>query len=73
MTRSLAFQNATRDQQSILTSLEKRTLLWLAARLPHWVNPDHLTILGFAGMILTGLSYYLAQWEHRMERRRSRR
>jgi len=66
MTRSLAFQNATRDQQSILTSLEKRTLLWLAARLPHWVNPDHLTILGFAGMILTGLSYYLAQWEHRM-------
>src|SRR5689334_14146404 len=66
MTRPLTFQNATRLQQSILTSLEKRTLLWLAARLPKWVTPDHLTILGFAGMILTGLSYYLAQWDRRM-------
>jgi phosphatidylglycerophosphate synthase len=66
MTRSIAFKTATRDQQSILTSLEKRTLHWLAARLPQWVNPDHLTILGFAGMILTGLSYYLAQWDRRM-------
>jgi archaetidylinositol phosphate synthase len=66
MTRSLAFQTATRDQQSILTTMEKRTLLWLAARMPQWVNPDHLTILGFAGMILTGLSYYLAQWDRRL-------
>ena len=66
MTRSLAFQPATRDQQSILTSLEKRTLLWIAGRLPQWVHPDHLTVLGFAGMILTGLSYYLAQWDRRM-------
>jgi len=66
MTRSLAFQTATRDQQSILTTLEKRTLHWLAGRLPQWVHPDHLTILGFAGMILTGLSYYLAQWDRRM-------
>lgn len=66
MTRSLAFQTATRDQQSILTTLEKRTLRWIAARLPQWVHPDHLTILGFAGMILTGISYYLAQWDRRM-------
>ena len=60
------FKTATRDQQSILTPIEKRTLLWLAARLPQWVNSDHLTILGFAGMILTGVSYYLAQWDRRM-------
>jgi phosphatidylglycerophosphate synthase len=66
MTRSLTFQNATRQQQSILTSLEKRSLAWMAARLPAWINSDHLTILGFAGMILTGLSYYLAQWDRRM-------
>jgi phosphatidylglycerophosphate synthase len=66
MSRSLAFKTATRDQQSILTSLEKRSLQWLAARMPQWVNSDHLTLLGFAGMILTGLSYYLAQWDRRM-------
>jgi phosphatidylglycerophosphate synthase len=66
MSRSIAFKTATRDQQSILSSLEKRILHWIAARLPQWVHPDHLTILGFAGMILTGLSYYLAQWDRRM-------
>jgi phosphatidylglycerophosphate synthase len=56
------FKQAARIQESILTPLEKRTLLWLAARMPQWVNSDHLTLLGFAGMILTGLCYYLAQW-----------
>jgi archaetidylinositol phosphate synthase len=66
MTRSVAFKTAVRDQQSILTSLEKRSLHWFAARMPQWVNSDHLTLLGFAGMILTGLSYYLAQWDRRM-------
>ena len=66
MTRSIGFQPATRDQQSILTTIEKRTLLWLAARLPQWVHPDHLTVLGFAGMILAGVSYYLARWDRRM-------
>jgi archaetidylinositol phosphate synthase len=66
MTGSLAFQTATREQQSILTTLEKRTLRWIAERLPQWVQPDHLTILGFMGMALTGLCYYLAQWDRRM-------
>jgi phosphatidylglycerophosphate synthase len=56
------FKNAERLQLSILTPLEKRTLRWLADRMPAWVNSDHLTLLGFAGMILTGVSYYLAQY-----------
>ncbi len=50
------------QQLSILTPLEKLTLRWLAERMPPWVNSDHLTLLGFAGMILTGVSYYLAQF-----------
>jgi phosphatidylglycerophosphate synthase len=54
------FKNAQREQRSILTPLEKVTLQWLAHRMPAWVNSDHLTLLGFAGMILTGVSYYLA-------------
>jgi phosphatidylglycerophosphate synthase len=56
------FQNAARDQSSLLAPLEKRALLWLAHRMPRWVNSDHLTGLGFAGMLLTGLSYWLARW-----------
>jgi hypothetical protein len=62
MTQKTQFKNAERQQLSILTPLERITLRWLAERMPSWVNSDHLTVLGFAGMILTGLSYYLAQY-----------
>ena len=65
MSRKPQFKNAERVQLSILTPLEKRTLSWLARHMPPWVNSDHLTLLGFAGMILTGLSYYLAQFDPR--------
>jgi phosphatidylglycerophosphate synthase len=54
------FQNAVRFQESILTPVEKRVLRWLAERMPPWVNSDHLTLLGFAAMLLTGLCYFFA-------------
>jgi len=63
---STSFNTAIRQQQSILSSLERRTLAWLARHMPGWVNSDHLTALGFAGMILTGASYFLARWDRRM-------
>ena len=59
-----AFQDATRSQNSFTASLERRMLLWLAPRLPHWVQPDHLTLLGFAAMFLAGAGYALARWTH---------
>lgn len=62
MEKKPQFKNAERQQLSILTPLEKLTLRWLAERMPAWVNSDHLTLLGFVGMILTGVSYYLAQF-----------
>jgi len=55
------FKDATRAQLSILAPLEKRTLLWLAARMPAGVNPDHLTVLGFISLIGAGLSYWYAR------------
>jgi len=30
--------------------------------MPRWVNSDHLTILGFLGMIMAGVCYSLARW-----------
>ncbi len=65
MSTSVAFKTASREQRSILTAVEKRTLAWLACRMPQWVNSDHLTLLGFAGMIMTGVCYYLSQWDRR--------
>jgi archaetidylinositol phosphate synthase len=51
-----------RVQQSWLAEGEKKILLWLAARTPGWVNPDHLTGLGFAAQIAAGACYLLARW-----------
>jgi phosphatidylglycerophosphate synthase len=54
------FQEATRSLTSVLAPLEKRTLIWLAHRLPRRVNSDHLTVLALAAMVLAGFSYCLA-------------
>jgi phosphatidylglycerophosphate synthase len=58
------FQEAKRIQQSLVTNLEKRVLLWLAKRTPEKVNSDHLTILGAVGMFLAGVSYGLSRYSH---------
>jgi archaetidylinositol phosphate synthase len=55
------FREATRLQTSVLAGVEKRTLVWLAERMPGGVTSDHLTILAFASMLLAGLSYWLAR------------
>ncbi|MCZ2150547.1 MAG: CDP-alcohol phosphatidyltransferase family protein [Bryobacterales bacterium] len=51
------FRDARRVQESVLAGAEKRVLTAIARRLPPRVNPDHLTVLGFAAMILAGVSY----------------
>jgi phosphatidylglycerophosphate synthase len=51
-----------RIQESILAPLESAALRWLAARMPSWVTPDHLTLLGLVAMLLAGASYYLSGW-----------
>jgi archaetidylinositol phosphate synthase len=51
---------ATRIQESLLTRLEKRTLIWLATRMPDKVNSDHLTGLALVAMIGAGASYWLS-------------
>jgi len=49
-----------REQHSILAGIEKEALVWMAQRLPRWVNSDHLTLLGFGAMLLAGISYWVA-------------
>jgi hypothetical protein len=52
------FREARRIQQSFLANLEKRTLIWLAARTPAWINSDHLTLLGLLSMAAAGAAYW---------------
>jgi archaetidylinositol phosphate synthase len=49
-----------RVQESWLAADEKRSLLWLAARTPQWIGPDHLTALGLAAQLGAGACYLLA-------------
>src|SRR4030081_269676 len=64
--RSAGFRQATRVHGSFLAIAEKRSLIWMAERMPSWVNSDHLTFLGFAAQIATGICYALAARDRRM-------
>jgi phosphatidylglycerophosphate synthase len=54
---SNSFQNALREQTSVLAPLEKAALRGLARRMPQWVNSDHLSVLGLVAMFLAGVFY----------------
>jgi phosphatidylglycerophosphate synthase len=50
-----------RQHNSMLAAAEKRALIWMAERLPRWINPDHLSALGLASMAGAGASFWVAQ------------
>lgn len=54
------FEEARRELRGLTAGLEKKVLLWLAARTPAWVTPDHLTALGLLAMLLAGVAYRLS-------------
>ena len=47
-----------RQHNSLLAAAEKRALVWMASRLPRWINSDHLSTLGLAAMAGAGLSFW---------------
>src|SRR5580692_7664953 len=59
------FRDAERKQLSFLAKTEKKVLIWLAHRMPAWVNSDHLTVLGFVAMLAAGLCYWDASRDRR--------
>ena len=46
-----------RRNSGVLAAVEKRTLIWIAGRLPAWIHSDHLTALGLFGMIGVGAAF----------------
>jgi archaetidylinositol phosphate synthase len=59
---SKPFQEAARAQLSLLAPLEKKVLVWLAHRMPAFINSDHLTALGLLSLFGAGLSYWYARY-----------
>ena len=51
----------TRVHRSLLADVEKRALIWIAARLPDRIHSDHLTALALLAMVLAGASFWLAR------------
>jgi len=49
---------ARRVHDSLLASIEKRCLIWMARRIPASVNSDHLTVLAGVSMFGAGLCYW---------------
>jgi archaetidylinositol phosphate synthase len=60
MRRTRPFPDMLRVQESWVAAAETRALLWLAARIPDSIGPDHLTVLGLAAQIGAGVFYVLA-------------
>ena len=52
----------TRVLAGVTASVEKRVLLWLAARMPAWVSSDQLTALALTAMVLAGASFWLSRY-----------
>jgi phosphatidylglycerophosphate synthase len=51
---------AAREQNFLLARPERRLLRWIAARLPRWVLPDDLTLLGVAASLGICAAYQLS-------------
>jgi len=64
--RHADFRQATRIHRSLLAGAERRALIWMAERIPRWINPDHLTLLGFGAQLATGICFALAAYDRRM-------
>lgn len=52
-------KQSKRIQTSILNGPEKKVLVWMAGKMPSWVNSDMLTFTGSAGALMFGLGYAL--------------
>ncbi len=53
-------KQANRIQTSILNPYEKKVLVYLAERMPSWVNSDMLTFVGFLGALVMAAGYSLS-------------
>jgi phosphatidylserine synthase len=58
---SNSFEDARREQTSVLAPLERLALQWLARHMPAWINPDHLSLLGLIAMFAAGVCYALSK------------
>ncbi len=62
ISRTRPFPDMLRVQESWVGAAEKRALLWLAARTPGRIGPDHLTVMGLLSQTGAGICYAFSAW-----------
>jgi archaetidylinositol phosphate synthase len=66
--RAGGFKEARREVQGLTAPVERRALAALCARMPAWVQSDHLTALGLGATVVAGVAYALTRsapgWLH---------
>ncbi|MFN8277277.1 MAG: hypothetical protein U0T84_07330 [Chitinophagales bacterium] len=50
-----------RNRTNLFKTAEQQTLAWLCERIPAFVTSDMLSVLGFLGSVLVGISFVLAK------------
>jgi len=50
--------NTVRVHRAMTADAERRLLIWIAGRLPRWINSDHLTAVGALAMLGVGLCFW---------------
>ncbi len=62
---AVTFRSASRINEALTASLEKRLLRWMAERAPHWLTSDQLTLLGLGAQIGAGVCYAWSKYDRR--------
>lgn len=58
----MELKESVRIQNSILNSLEKRALVYMAGKMPAWVTSDMMTFVGCIGSVMIGLGFILTKF-----------
>lgn len=56
------FTAPTRVQTNVLARIERNVLHFLCKVTPRWVSPDHYTLIGLGGAVLSAVGYALSGW-----------
>ena len=59
---TMDMKESVRIQNSILNSLEKRALVYMAERMPAWVTSDLMTFVGMVGSVMTCIGFILSKY-----------
>jgi archaetidylinositol phosphate synthase len=62
ITASSQVQSHSRVNNTPIGGVEKKVLLWLSGRMPGWIVPDTLTMIGLLGSVLIFIGYALTSF-----------